>query len=135
MNSRLIGVLLILLVAWGGYKVFVYYQHTDAEHLFQTGEAADKPFDPNRLPGLPYELNSSLVQAQKQGSTAMGKWLATYGSQVKDPRKAWIQLDYCQMIFREDPHQARAIYASVKERLHEDSPVYARLKQIEKSFE
>ena len=47
----------------------------------------------------------------------MRNWLKTYGQSVEDPRKAWIELDYCVAVAREDPAEARRVFAAVKERI------------------
>ena len=65
----------------------------------------------------------------------MRAWLKTHGAQLQDPRKAWIELDFCVAITREDPAEARRIFKSVKERLQPTSPVWPRVKQLEKSYE
>jgi len=44
-------------------------------------------------------------------------------------------LDYCTMIVRDDPTEARRIFKSVKERTPATSPVYDRVKKLEKSYE
>jgi hypothetical protein len=61
--------------------------------------------------------------------------LKAHGNSVQDPRKAWIQLDYCVLISREDPAEARRIFAEVKGRLQPSSPVWARIKRLEKTYE
>lgn len=135
MNTKLIGALMVILLLWGGYKVFVYYKEVDAQRYLKEEVTKGKTVDPSKLPGMPYVLEGSLTQAKREGPAAMERWLKTYGPQLQDPRKAWIQLDYCQMLFRDDPQKARAVFASVKERLRENSPVYPRLKELEKSLE
>jgi len=135
MSTKLIAALAILLVVWLGYKTVVYYQEVSAQRTLQKEEASGKNVDPSKLPGLPYQLEASLRAAEKGGAQALKRWLADYGSQVKDPRKAWIQLDYCTLLARENPREARAVYAEVKQRIREDSPVYPRLKQMARTFE
>ena len=134
MSTKLIGTLMILLVLWGGYKIFVYYKQVQEQGWQEKEQATGKDVDPTQLTGMPYELTASLSTAQTQGHAALKKWLDTYGWQVQDPRKAWIQLDYCQSVFRDNPQEARSVFASVRERLKESSPVYPRMKQLEKSF-
>jgi hypothetical protein len=135
MSTKLIGALMILLVVWAGYRFVVYYKEVQDQRLMEKEAAAGKNIDPARLEGVPYQLENSLQQAQKQGAEGLGKWLELYGSQIRDPRKAWIQLDYCTLVARENPQKARDVYAAVKQRLREDSPVYPRLKQLEKTLE
>jgi hypothetical protein len=135
MSTKLIGALMILLVLWGGYRIVVYYKHVQEQRWAEKAQASGEGIDPSQLAGLPYQLQPSLTQAEAQGAEAMKTWLQLYGNQLSDPRKAWIQLDYCTLIAREDPQEAKAVYAAVKKRLREDSPVYPRLKQLQKSFD
>ena len=62
----------------------------------------------------------------------MKNWLKTHSQSVEDPRKAWIELDYCVAVAREDPAEARRVFATVKERTPPSSPVWPRIKQLEK---
>jgi len=54
---------------------------------------------------------------------------------VEDPRKAWIELDFCVAVAREDPAEARRVFAAVKERIGPASPVWPRMKELEKTYE
>ena len=135
MSSKLIGVLLIALVAFGAYRVFVYYQGGEQEPTAGSRQASATRSDPSRLPGMSQGLEPSLQAAQRQGPVAFKRWLDAYGSRLQDPRRAWIELDYCTMVARENPREARAVYAAVKERLSTNSPVYPRLKQLERTFD
>jgi hypothetical protein len=53
----------------------------------------------------------------------------------RNPSKAWIELDYCTLIAREDPAEARRLFAAVKERTPASSPVWDRVKKLEKTYE
>ncbi len=46
---------------------------------------------------------------------------------AQDPRKAWIELDSCVAIAREDPSEARRVFAEVKKRT-------PRVKALEKTY-
>jgi len=87
------------------------------------------------LPGLPYKLEASLQAARKQGAPGLRNWLKTYAQSVEDPRKAWIELDYCVAVAREDPAEAKRVFAAVKDRLPPSSPVWPRMKQLERTYE
>ena len=92
-------------------------------------------FDPTKLDGVPYHLQEPLRRAEAQGTEALGEWLEAYGNQIQDPRKAWLQLDYCTLVARDDPQEARRIFQQVRQRVDEDSPVYPRLMQLRNTFE
>lgn len=135
MSTKLIAALLILLVVWGAYRMFSYYKEVQEKRWIEQEQATAEGVDPETLDGVPRALLSSLRNAEAQGAAALGQWLETNGNYIRDPRKAWIQLDYCTLIAREDPQEAKAVFADVERRLREDSPVYPRLKQLQRSFE
>ncbi len=72
--------------------------------------------------------------AQQKSPAAFRKWLKTYDKALQDPRKAWIELDYCVAIAREDPSEARRVFAEVKKRTPPSSPVWPRVKALEKTY-
>src|SRR5439155_914002 len=114
--TKLIAVLIIAAVLYGGWQLFFYWEKVkNEEETAQKQKSADV-IDPSRLTGMPYQLEQSLQAAQRQGPAGMKAWLKTYGSSIQDPRKAWIELDYALMIVRDDPAEARRVFKSVKER-------------------
>ena len=58
-----------------------------------------------------------------------------YDRSVVDPRRAWIQLDYVVEVSREDPSEAKRVFKNVKDRTPPSSPVYSRIKSLEKTYE
>jgi hypothetical protein len=54
---------------------------------------------------------------------------------VKDPRLAWIELDYVLMITKDDPVQAKRVFQDVKQRTPPESKIYPRIKSLEKNYE
>lgn len=135
MTKALISILIIVVVAFGGWKLFQYWEQVDNDKEAKQKEAAAAVVDPNQLAGLPSQLQSSLQTAQQQGPDALGNWLKAYGRFVQDPRKAWIELDYVVMITRDNPQEARRIFAEVKERTPPASPVWPRIHDLEKSYQ
>jgi len=89
----------------------------------------------DQLPGMPSQLEQSLQEARKRGAAGLRDWLKAHGQSIEDPRKAWIELDYCVAVAREDTAEARRVFASVKERIGSASPVWPRVKQLEKTYE
>ncbi|NOS71646.1 MAG: hypothetical protein HOP33_17190 [Verrucomicrobia bacterium] len=87
------------------------------------------------LSGLPAGLETSFRTAKDKGTTTLREWLKIYGSQIQDPRKAWIELEFCVALARENPAEAKSIFASVKQRTPPSSPVWPRMKELEKTFE
>jgi hypothetical protein len=132
--TKLITAFIIIVVIFCGYQLFVYWEKVrDEEQLQKQAERAK--LNPESLPGLPQPLYESYRVVKDKDTAAMRNWLKTYGAQLQDPRKAWIELDFCVAITREDPAEARRIFKSVKERLQPTSPVWPRVKQLEKSYE
>src|ERR1051325_5770674 len=124
--TKLIAILIILVVLVVGWKVFQYWQTVEKEEENKQKQEQVQ-IVPEQLPGMPerYEvkekLETSLRAAQKQGGNGLKNWLKTYGSKVQDPRKAWIELDYCELLSRDDIPEAKRIFAEVKARTSKNS--------------
>lgn len=137
--TKVITAAIILLILWGGWQLFFYWERVKNEQETQQKQAVAARTIGESLPGMPLQgsqpLESSLRAAQGQGAAAMRDWLKAYGDRVQDPRKAWIELDYCGLLAGSNPAEARRVYAEVKKRTPQDSPVWSRLKELEKTFE
>ena len=133
--NKIISVLILAAAIYGGYRLYLFWEQVKAGEDLAKSEAAASDVKPENLPGMPGKLAPSYEAALKQGPAVTGRWLATYGKMVHDPRRAWIELDYCAAIAREDPTEARRVFATVKERTPPSSPVWSRVHQLEKSYE
>ena len=133
--TKLIAALIIVAALYCGWALFSYWEKVKNGEEAQQKQDAAAIVTGDRLPGLPYNLESSLQTAQKRGAAGLRNWLKAYGQSVEDPRKAWIELDFCVAVAREDPAEARRVFAEVKERLGPSSPVWPRMKQLEKTYE
>ena len=130
--TKLIAILIILLVLWGSWKLFEYWESVKANEA----KAAAAVVKPEQLEGMPSAaLEGSLANAYQQGVTGLKQWLNQYGTVVKDPRLAWIQLDYVVLITKDSPAEARKIFSQVKGRIKPGGPVYDRIKKLEKTYE
>jgi hypothetical protein len=133
--TKLIAAAIIIVVLWGGWHLFLYWETVrDAEEIARK-EAVSSQIIPEHLPGMPQQLESSLKAAQRRGPAAMREWFKNYGRLIEDPRRAWIELDYCGMIFRENPAEARRVFAEVRDRTPPSSPVWPRIKALEQSYD
>jgi hypothetical protein len=133
--TKLITVFLIVLACFVGYRLYIYWEKVESEEdLRQEEEAKRRIVDPNQLPGLPWELSESLGKAHNDGA-AFRRWLQANERRVQDPRLAWIQLDFVELIGRDSPNEARQIFNSVKPRVATNSPVYPRILKLEKTFQ
>jgi len=133
--TKIITIFIIVVVCYCGYHLFRYWESVKDEKANKAKESAELAIQGDSLEGLPYQLQNSLRVAQQEGGIAMLDWLKNYGHLVQDPRKAWIEMDVCVAIVRENPAEARRIFKSVKNRIDQNSPVWPRVKQLEKTFE
>lgn len=155
---KFIGAVIILLAAWGVWELYVYwtgYRDSDPA-LRKSGTVArgplgemdgvmdmqsgnvevSQPIVPSsQMEGLPKELDPLLQNAQRKGAAGLRAFLKDYGKLVKDPRLAAIQLDYVVAVALEDPVEARRVFAEVKQRTPAASPVYPRIKSLEKTYQ
>jgi hypothetical protein len=134
--KAVIAILIIAGVAFGGYKVWEYWD-TMKESEGKRQTAASVEVSPDKLTGLPQKLEPTLQEAQKGGAKTLKAWLDKIkpAGLVKDPRLASIELDYVLMITKDDPIEAKRIFHQVKDRTPADSPLYPRIKALEKTYE
>lgn len=167
---KFLGVLIVAAVAFGGWKIYLYWQGFDPNEtgghsgggtasgpMGEIGGVMDMqseiqggggksgsgrsggrvvpPVNADQLPGLPPKLEPSLQIALKQGARGLRIWLKNYRGYVQDPRLAWIELDYAVLVAQKDPAEAKRVFAEVKSRVAPGSPVYGRIKQLEKTYE
>ncbi len=133
--TKLIAALIIVVVLYGGWQLFFYWEKVKNQEETQKKEAVAESVMGDQLSGVPYQLDASLRAAESQGAAGLRNWLKAYGDKIQDPKKAWIQLDYCVEVSREDPAEARRIFAEVKNRTQPTSPVWPRIKRLEKTYE
>ena len=133
--TKLIAAVMILAVLYGGWELFFYWEKVKNEQETQKKQAASSVIDPEGLSGLPQPLQPTFRAAEAQGAPGLRNFLKNYGRSVQDPRKAWIELDLCLLIAREDPAEARRIFEEVKKRTPETSPIWPRIKKLENAFE
>jgi hypothetical protein len=133
--TKFISLVIIALVALGGWKFYQYCQqfNTDKQQT-QQQDATASQISGDQLPGMPGTLTDSYNAVVQQGPDAVKAWLDRYAAQVKDPRLAWIQLDYMVSIAHAQPGEARRIFAEVNARVPDDSPVHFRLKRLEATY-
>jgi len=135
--KQIITILLIIAALWAAKEIKVYWDTVKAKQLAEEGGApAPKAQTPaSTLPGMPPSLETSLQNAQRQGAAGMKTWLKSYRPYLSDPRLASIELDYVVLIGARDLKEARAVFAAVKQRTPPGSPVYPRIKQLEKTYQ
>ncbi len=135
--KALIGIFVVLAVIFLGWRVYDYWVGVDTEREARERAKLPPPVVPERLEGLPSQLEPSLQEAQKKGAAGLKSWLDQYKRSplVKDPRLAWIELDYVVGVAAENPIEAKRVFSEVKKRTPPESPVYPRIKELEKTYE
>lgn len=134
----LIGLIIVVGLSLGGYQLYNYYdtiQQKSAPPPPPNAAPAAPEIDGNQLQGLPQALDGPLHDAEQRGAAALKQFLAAHGNEIKDPRRAWIELDYVVLAGTTDPAEARRVYFHVKDRITPGSPVYGRFKQLQKTYE
>jgi len=133
----LIAIFALVMVCLGAWKIWEYWQRQDQERAEKPSTVNPFGVVPHQLPGLNPKLEAPLQQAQREGAAGLKRWLDTYkrSGLAKDPRLAWIELDYVLLISTENPIEAKNLFAQIKKRTPADSPVYPRIKALEKTYE
>jgi hypothetical protein len=86
------------------------------------------------LPGMSPALETSLSAHQQRGAIGLRAFLDRYGTKIRDPRLAWIELDYVVLVARDNPVEAKRVFARIKKRIPSNSLVYPRVKQLEATY-
>jgi hypothetical protein len=133
--TKIIGILVVVLVIWGGYELFEMWNKYDLQKDIAEQDAASKHFSPDSLAGMPQGGRETYAKAQQHGAVGIAAWLKAYNGKVQDPRRAWIELDYVVAISHDDPAEAKKVFADVKARTPETSPIYFRIKELSKTYE
>jgi hypothetical protein len=136
---KLLGLVLILAALWGCKELYKYWEQVKARKETEDRGGAPPPavvaVAPTVLPGLPANLETSLQAAQKQGAASLKNWLKLYRPYMSDPRLAAVELDYIVLISSSNPQEARQLFGAVKQRTPANSPLYTRVKQLEKTYQ
>jgi hypothetical protein len=132
--TKLIWALIIAAVAFVGYRVYLHWTKIHEERGGKV-EAPIVAVSGDSLPGMPAHLDAACRAARDKSPAAFRAWFAANEKLLSDPRKAWIELDLCVAIRRDSPAEAREIFARVKKRVAPSSPVFPRIKDLERAFQ
>jgi hypothetical protein len=133
--TKVIAAAIVIAVLFGIFELWAWYDRVEHEKEDEVAKAKAELVTGDTLGGLPGDLYLQFEDARKKGAEGLKKFLDTYGSRLDDPRKAWIQMDYCVAISRENPAEARRIFAEVKARTPKTSRIWKRIEELSKSFE
>jgi hypothetical protein len=128
--------IIVVGLSLGAYQIHEYWGNfKDKPPATSAQPQAPPEVSGDQLPGLPRPLEGPLQTAEQNGAASMKEFLAAHAKEIKDPRLAWIQLDYVILAGASDPGEARLVFRKVHGRLTSGSPVYSRMKQLEKTYE
>jgi len=136
--KALISIVLIIAALLGLKELHRYWQDMKARRKAEStapGEVAPVAADPSALRGMLPALEPSLQAAKKQGAASLEAWMRQYRAYVSDPKLAAIELDYVVLAGAKNFTEAKEVFAAVKQRTPTNSPVYPRIKQLEKTFQ
>ncbi len=126
----------MLLGAFGFLKQLMdSYQSAKEQEWAEKFPGASTPSVPENVPGLPASLESALEAARKTGADGIGDFLNRYRHTIRDPRLAEIELDYVVLMNHKNPAEARRVFRFVQQRTRSSSPLYERVKKLEKTYQ
>lgn len=141
----LITVALLVLVYLGAKSLMTHWGQVNTQQQQAQEErgsgvttepaAAAQPAAAGGLPALPPHLEDTLAAAKRQGAEAVKIWLKANKGAVQDPRLADVELDYAVLVAGKNFGEAQEVIAAVKARITEESPVYEKLKKLEKAYQ
>jgi hypothetical protein len=130
-----IGAIIIVGLSLGAWQFYQYWEKYQEKPSEAATSAPRVEVSGDQLPGLPDSLQGALQSAQEHGAAGLRQFLNDHAREIKDPRRAWIELDYVVLAGSSDLADARLVLAKVKARVAPGSPVYERMKQLEKTYE
>jgi hypothetical protein len=133
----MLRLLIIALLIYGGYLVANFFRGEYNKVEERNGVPVEHVPEGSQLqlPGMPPQLAASLEVAEGRGPVTLKKWIEINRKNLRDPKLGDIELDYAVSVFRQDSSEARAVYKNVKERTPAHSPLQARLKRLQHTFE
>ncbi|MFM1768037.1 MAG: hypothetical protein RJA22_566 [Verrucomicrobiota bacterium] len=135
--KALISILVVLVLVMGGMKLYEYWEKVSREEELKERAADGSDIKPEELRGVEWDAEEYHRKALQEGPEAVKRFLDRFDKspKFKDPRRAWIELDYIVSITRTDPVEARQRFKVVKERVRTNSVVYPRIRAMSKTYE
>jgi hypothetical protein len=130
-------IVIVILAAAGflGWKIKQQWDIAQEDAKTPVQKAVTTPVTPTVLPGMVPSLEATLDASTRRGAVGLRDFLTRYGKTIRDPRLAVIELDYVVLVAKENPAEARKVFARVKQRTPATSPVYPRIKQLANTFD
>ena len=134
--KALIAITIIVAAAMGGWEIYSYWLDVkDKERQKRKTAIVEQQAAASQFTGMVAELEPILETSRQKGATGLRAFLDQYGKTIADPRLASIELDYVILVANDNPAEAKRIFARVKQRVSSASPIYPRIKQLEKTYE
>ncbi len=130
----LVGLIIVVGLLLGAWQLHQYWG-TFKEKEPETVAPAPPDISGDQLPGMSPSLQPVLEEARRRGAAGLHDFLTMYGNTISDPRRSSIELDYVVLLAQSSPGEARREFAKIKSRVPPGSPVYRRVKQLEKTYE
>jgi len=133
----LISILVLLVAVMGGMKLYEYWEKVSREEELNQKAADGSDIKGEDLQGMQWDVEQLYNTAKQEGPDALKRFFDRFekSPKLKDPRKAWIELDYVVSITGSDPVQAKQRFQSVKQRVRTNSVVYPRTRAMAKTYE
>ncbi len=132
----LLGVVVIIGLGMGVYQLWEYWgKFAQPDSNSSRASATAPEVADTSLPGMSPKLEPMLAASRNRGAGGLHDFLLTYGKTISDPRLASIELDYVVLVAKDDPTEARRVFAKVKTRTGPTSPVYPRVQMLQKTYE
>lgn len=96
--------------------------------------ASSTGIDETKLSGVPVSFLPALEIARKNGAPGLREWMRQHEKRCLDPRLGWIQLEYSVLARDSKPDEAKVYFEMVKSRTSTNSPLAARIAQLEPYF-
>ena len=123
--------LIIAVLALAGWKGYEQWEESKASENANNTVVITG----SELGGMPGDWEGELRHAKTRGASGVKDFLRKHRSQLQDPRLADIELDYVVLVAKDDVAEARTTFARVKSRVPPSSPIYPRIKQLEKTYQ
>jgi hypothetical protein len=134
--KALIAITIIIAAVMGGWEIYSHWLDVqDQERQKNKAEAAQQHVSPTQLSGMVPELEPILEVSQREGASGLRKFLTQYGKTIADPRLGSIELDYVVLVANDNPGEAKKVFVRVKQRIPRESPLYPRVKLLEKTYQ
>ena len=137
MMRYVIGILIILAFFGLGRKLLDSFVQIEKRGSVTepVAQSPASPSAPSGLAGLPPSLEPILQTAHRQGASGLRGFLNRYRYSIQDPRLAAIELDYVVLVSLQDPAEAKRVFKEVQQRTPTWSPIYGRVKSLEKNYQ